>query len=95
MKTTIDIPESLYIKAKIRAIERKQTLRQVVLASLERDLNEPQPQAQESGSYWTGRQLRPEFARLEESGAFIPRPTDRDITDLISEDRDGTESPLL
>ena len=93
MKTTIDIPESLYIKAKIRAIERKQTLRQVVLASLERDLNEPQAPA--PGAYWTGRSLRPEFARLEESGAFIPRSTDRDITDLISEDRDGTESPLL
>jgi len=24
-----------------------------------------------------------------ESGAFRPRPGDRDITDLISEDRDG------
>ena len=59
------------------------------------NLNEPQPQAPAPGAYWTGRPLRSEFARLEESGAFIPLPTDRDITDLISEDRDGTESPLF
>ncbi len=95
MKTTIDIPEPLYKMAKIRAIELNQTLRQVVLASLERDLNAPHQQPHEPGSYWTGRQKTPEFARLEEAGAYLLRPNDRDITDLISEDRDGTESPLL
>ena len=38
MKKTIDIPESLYKRAKIRAIERGKTLKQIVLASLEREL---------------------------------------------------------
>jgi hypothetical protein len=31
----------------------------------------------------------PEFARLEAAGAFTARPGDRDITALISDDRDG------
>lgn len=39
MKTTIDIPEALYKKAKIRAVETGQTLKQIVLTSLEKELN--------------------------------------------------------
>jgi prevent-host-death family protein len=38
---------------------------------------------------WKTRKLRPEFKRLSESGAFAPKPGDRDITELISDDRDG------
>ena len=38
MKTTIDIPEALYKKAKILAIERGQTLKQIVLTSLEKEI---------------------------------------------------------
>ena len=41
MKTTIDIPEALYKKVKIRAIERGQTLKQIVLTSLEKNLTDP------------------------------------------------------
>ncbi|MCP5526905.1 MAG: hypothetical protein H7A47_08880 [Verrucomicrobiales bacterium] len=34
MKTTIDIPEPLYKQAKIRAVERGQTLRVLMLSAL-------------------------------------------------------------
>ena len=39
--------------------------------------------------YFARRKLRSGFQEMMESGAFRPRPGDRDITDLISEDRDG------
>lgn len=87
MKTTIDIPERLYKKAKIWAIERGLTLKQVVLTSLERELEvssvEPLP------SYWANRKLLPEFETAQKEGAYRARSGDRDITDLISDDRDG------
>lgn len=35
------------------------------------------------------RKLIPSFSKLENEGAFTPRPGDRDITDLISDDRDA------
>jgi uncharacterized protein (UPF0261 family) len=38
---------------------------------------------------WSQRRLLPEFARLENEGAYTARPGDRDVTDLISDDRDG------
>ena len=41
MKTTIDIPEPLYKQVKIRAVERGQTLKQVVLDALHRELKIP------------------------------------------------------
>lgn len=89
MKTTIDIPDSLYKRAKIRAIERGLTLKDIVLTSLERELDEPQPAATPPVARWAQRKLLPEFARLEAAGAFTARPGDRDITALISDDRDG------
>jgi hypothetical protein len=85
MKTIIDIPDLLYRKAKIRAVETGRTLKQVVLTSLERELD-LRP-AQQAPLTWANRTLRPEFARLDAEGAFIPKTTDRDITDLISDDR--------
>lgn len=88
MKTTIDIPDPLYKKAKIRAIERGQTLKQIVLTSLEKELEPAADLAPARPSPWANRKLLPEFARLQAAGAFRPRPGDRDITDLISEDRD-------
>jgi hypothetical protein len=89
MKTTIDIPEPLYKAAKIRAVERGQSLKQIVLTSLERELNAPPSGEVPPVSRWARRTLLPGFARLEAAGAFSPRPADRDITDLISDDRDG------
>ena len=88
MKTTIDIPDTLYKKAKILAIERGQTLKQIVLTSLEKELEPPKEQAIKPTSPWANRKLLPEFARLQAAGAFRPRPGDRDITELISEDRE-------
>ncbi|MEO8351487.1 MAG: hypothetical protein ABI680_07130 [Chthoniobacteraceae bacterium] len=94
MKTTIDIPESLYKKAKIRAIERGATLKQLVLDSLERELGlraleNPVKADEKPISYWANRKLLPAFEEAQKAGAFRPKPGDRDITDLISDDRDG------
>jgi hypothetical protein len=89
MKTTIDIPEPLYKAAKIRAVVRGQSLKQIVLTSLERELNAPPSGGAPPVSRWTRRQFLPGFERLEAGGAFAPRRADRDITDLISDDRDG------
>ncbi|MEN9842018.1 MAG: Antitoxin ParD [Verrucomicrobiota bacterium] len=91
MKTTIEIPEQLYKQAKIRAIERGQTLKQIVLSSLERELNDTSPPAASlpPSSYWAKRTLLPDFAAAQQSGAYRPQPEHRDITDLISADRDG------
>jgi hypothetical protein len=88
MKTTIDIPEPLYKRVKIRAVERGQSLRDLVLTSLERELALPDRVAEPQASYWTKRKLVPAFARLLAEGAFRPKPGDRDSTDLISEGRD-------
>ena len=89
MKTTIDIPEALYKRAKIRAIEAGQTLKQIVLTSLTRELEPVSSSSAEGQSFMARRKLLPEFARLESEGAFTPRPDDRNITELISDDRDG------
>ncbi|MGF1679438.1 MAG: hypothetical protein ACFCUX_09635 [Candidatus Methylacidiphilales bacterium] len=39
--------------------------------------------------YFARRKLLPEFDSLQTAGAFRPQPGDRDITDLISDDREG------
>lgn len=89
MKTTINIPDSLYKRAKIRAVERGLNLRDIILTSLERELDAPPSGAAPPIGRWAQRKLLPEFARLEAAGAFTARPGDRDITALISDDRDG------
>lgn len=86
MKTTIDIPESLYRKAKIRAIERGQTLKQIVLTSLERELEAPETRKKAPVSYWGNRKLLPEFKKHWESGALSGGT---DSTQIVSEDRDA------
>ena len=89
MKTTIEIPEDLYKKTKIRAIECGLTLKQIVLNSLERELQNPPLIQQSDTSYWANRKLLPEFAAAQKAGDYRPKPDDRDITDIISDDRDG------
>ncbi len=89
MKTTVDIPEALYKKAKIRAIETGQTLKQIVLTSLTKELEPVSSSPALGQSFMERRKLLPGFARFEAEGAFTPRSTDRDITDLISDDRDA------
>jgi len=63
MKTTIEIPEDLHKKTKIRAIESGLTLKQIVLNSLERELQVSPLQQGPDTSYWANRKLIPEFAR--------------------------------
>ena len=90
MKTTIDIPEPLYRKAKIRAAENGTTLKQIVLTSLDKELGTPvAPAPPDKGSFMARRRLLPEFAKFEAEGAFTPGAADRDITELICQDRDG------
>ena len=85
MKTTIDIPEPLYKRAKIHAVERGMTLKDVGLTSLERALAAPSPAETVPASYWANRKLQPEFARLQAAGAFKPKPGDRSIDDILAE----------
>lgn len=91
MKTTIDIPDALYKKAKIRAVETGQTLKDIVLASLSKEL-EPPIQAKQGGSFLEKRRLRPGFKRLMESGVL---DGGTDSTAIVSEDRSSREDALL
>jgi hypothetical protein len=91
MKTTIDIPERLYKIAKIRAIEQGQTLRQIVLTSLERELKAPQTAQGAPASYWANRKLLPEYEAALKSEA-LSGGTDSSV--IISEDRDSREDAL-
>ena len=92
MKTTIDIPDPLYRQAKIRAVEQSTSLKDILLRGLERELRAPSDQPADSAPplpYFARRKLLPAFARLRAAGAFRPKSGDRDITDLISDDREG------
>lgn len=92
MKTTIDIPEQLYKKAKIRAVERGQTLKQLVLISLERELAAPETVTEPPGFYWASRKLRPGYKAALQAGAFSGGT---DSTTIISEDRTSRDEALL
>ncbi len=89
MKTTIDIPDPLYRKAKIRAIEGKRTLREVVLHALQREVESAESAADRSKSFQDRRQLLPAYRKAAKAGAYRPPAGERDVTELISEDRDA------
>ena len=89
VKTTIEIPEDLYKRTKIRAIERGLSLKQIVLNSLERELQDSPVKQEPITLYWANRKLLPEFEAAQKAGAYSPQAGDRDITDIISVDRDG------
>jgi len=91
MKTTIDIPEPLYRKAKIRAVETGSTLKQLVLTSLTKELGVASESPAEGLSFIERRKLRPEFKRLMEAGAL---GGGTDSTVIISEDRSSREDAL-
>ena len=69
-------------------MEAGQTLRQVVLTSLQHELDNRGQVREPQASYWANRKLVPEFEQLEKADGFKPAPEDRDVTDLISDDRD-------
>ena len=92
VKTTIDIPDPLYRQAKILAVEQSISLKDILLRGLERELRADSNQSVNSAPrvpYFARRKLLPAFARLQAAGAFRPKPGDRDVTELISDDRDG------
>jgi len=92
MKTTIDIPDALYKRAKIHAIEQGRTLKDLVLSSLEREIEPPSGEPAPGQSFFERRKLRPGFKRLMESGAL---GGGTDSTIIISEDRSSREDALL
>jgi hypothetical protein len=90
MKTTIDIPESLYKRAKFRCIEQGQTLREIVIASLQKEL--AQADSQSAEPYWSKRSLRPAYVEALARGDFSGGTGS---TLIVSEDRDSREGALL
>lgn len=92
MKTTIEIPDGLYKRAKFRAVEQGQTLRQVVLRALERELAEPNSVKEPAKNYWADRKYRPGYRKAFEAGAFSGGT---DSTEIISEDRSSRDDALL
>ncbi len=95
MKTTIDIPDALYKRAKIRAIETGTTLKQLVLTSLEHELTPTVPKAPEpadTGSFFERRVLLPEYKAALESGLLMGGT---DFDTIISEDRSSRDDALL
>lgn len=89
MKTTIDIPDPLYKQAKIRAVQTGQTLKHLVLVSLSRTLEVSPSGYDQKQNSWNRRRLLPEYEKAMRAGDFRPAPDARDITELISEDRNA------
>lgn len=85
MKTTIEIPDELFKRAKIHAIETGQTLKSLLVAALERELGRPGVVAEPKARYWANRKLLPEFERLQKEGGFAGGT---DSTKIISDERD-------
>ncbi len=92
MKTTIDIPENLYKRAKIRAVGTGRTLKDLVLTSLEKELAPISSDSSPGKTFMERRKLRPEFKRLIESGAL---GCGTGSTIILSEDRTSREDALL
>ena len=76
MKTTIDLPDALYRRAKIAAAERATTLRQLVVESLERGLSG-------RGFERADLPVRERFS-VDDSGWPVLNPVDRD-SDVITD----------
>lgn len=91
METTIDIPDPLYRKAEIRAVEQSTSLKDLLLRGLERELGEPL-EIPRKASYWDHRKLRPGYAAALRAGAFTGGT---DSTLIVSEDRSSREGALL
>lgn len=93
VKTTIDIPAPLYKRAKIRAVERGETLKALMLRALERDLDLDQGDQREGPrTFSERRRLLPEFELAMREGLLAGEP---DSTRIISDDRDSREDGVL
>ena len=91
VKTTVDIPDPLYRRAKIRAVETGRTLKDLVVDSLEHALDAP-ASGGHATPYWSRRELRPGFRRLMDAG--LPWPG-ADSTEIISKDRSERDDSVL
>lgn len=85
-KTTIELPERIYRRAKILAVQQGKTFRSLVIDALEFEL----ARSTASGTpvddtYWANRDFQPEFDRFRREGAYAGGT---DSTDALSEDRD-------
>ncbi|MGI8436503.1 MAG: type II toxin-antitoxin system Phd/YefM family antitoxin [Chthoniobacterales bacterium] len=65
--------------------------RRVIITDHGKPIAEMQPKASAAAAEnpWKTRKLRAAFKESMKRGAFRPKPGEPDITDLISEDRDG------
>jgi len=91
VKTTIEIPDTLYREAKIRAVETGQTLKRLMLTALERELQTGTVN-ESKGNYWGRRKLRPGYKAALKAGAF---QSGTDSTEAISADRDKADETVL
>ena len=82
---TVELPDELAARLAKASEHRRMRPAELVRESLETTLPPETPKE----NPWKNRELLPEFKALMESGALKPKPGDRDITDLISDDRDG------
>ena len=82
---TVEIPDRLFRRAKIRAVEDGRTMRELVMVALERELS-GSIIGEEAPAYFTTRQMDPEFARLARKGAFRGGT---DVSEIISDERDA------
>jgi len=80
------IPDSLHRRLKAAAASHRRSLTQEAIILLDQALS--QSPGNEEEPYFARRSLLPEFAALEKSGVLAPRPHDRDVTELISEQRE-------
>jgi hypothetical protein len=92
VKTTTDIPDILYKRAKIRAVETGRTLKDLVLSSLEKELAPVSSGPVPGPSFQERRKLLPAYEAALKAGAFSGG-TDSSV--IISEDRSSREDALL
>ncbi len=92
MKTTIEIPDDLYKKVKIHAIESGLTLKQIVLSSLKRELDDSVTHFGPTPSFAERRKLITSYQAALDDGAFAGG-TDSSL--IVSEDRSSREDALL
>jgi len=85
MKTTIDIPDDLYKKARIMAIEHGIRLRELMIQALSREILIRASSKGEKKPYWTSAELQPEYKAMAELGLL---DSSLDSTESISDDRD-------
>ncbi len=90
MKTMIDIPDSLYKRAKIMAKETGRTVKDLLINSLEKELDHTKTPP--SNPTWITRELVPEYQEALKTGAFSHGI---DSAKILSDDRTSRENALL